>query len=143
MQSVIQEGTGQRAKALGRPAAGKTGTTNDTRDAWFIGYTPEHITGIWVGFDDERSIGDNETGSRAASPIWVAYMAQMMKNQPVRDFPTPEGIEIMKIDPKTGEFAFIPIPENVDKVRSEYARLYDETIPTLNRFHVQLQRCDY
>ena len=103
LEGVVQNGTGWRAKALGRPVAAKTGTTDQYFDAWFIGYTPEYITGIWVGFDDEKSIGDNETGSRAASPIWVAFMAQMMKNKPIRDFPAPEGIEFMKVDPKTGE----------------------------------------
>jgi penicillin-binding protein 1A len=103
LEGVVQNGTGWRAKTLGRPVAAKTGTTDQYFDAWFIGYTPEYITGIWVGFDDEKSIGDNETGSRAASPIWVAFMAQMMKNKPIRDFPAPEGIEFMKVDSKTGE----------------------------------------
>jgi penicillin-binding protein 1A len=103
LEGVVQNGTGWRAKALGRPVAAKTGTTDQYFDAWFIGYTPESITGVWVGFDDERSIGDNETGSRAASPIWVAFMTPMMKNKPIRDFPAPEGIEFMKVDPKTGE----------------------------------------
>jgi penicillin-binding protein 1A len=103
MEGVVQNGTGWRAKALGRPVAGKTGTTDQYFDAWFIGYTPETITGVWVGFDDEQSIGDNETGSRAASPIWVAFMAQMMKDKPIRDFPPPDGIEFMKVDSKTGE----------------------------------------
>ncbi len=71
LEGVVQNGTGWRAKALGRPVAAKTGTTDQFLDAWFIGYTPEFITGVWVGFDEERSLGENETGSRAASPIWV------------------------------------------------------------------------
>lgn len=103
LEGVVQNGTGWRAKALGRPVAAKTGTTDQYFDAWFIGYTPEYITGIWVGFDDEKSIGDNETGSRAASPIWVAFMTQMLKQKPVRDFPVPGGIEFMKVDQKTGQ----------------------------------------
>jgi penicillin-binding protein 1A len=103
LQGVVQNGTGWRAKTLGRPVAAKTGTTDQYVDAWFIGYTPEHITGVWVGFDDENSIGDNETGSRAASPIWVAFMTHLMKNHLVRDFPTPDGIEFTRVDPKTGE----------------------------------------
>ena len=105
MEGVVQNGTGWRAKALGRPAAAKTGTTDQFFDAWFIGYTPEYITGVWVGFDDERSIGENETGSRAASPIWVSYMTKVLKDKPVRDFPAPEGIEFMKVDPRTGEIS--------------------------------------
>ncbi|OGP64096.1 MAG: penicillin-binding protein, partial [Deltaproteobacteria bacterium RBG_13_47_9] len=84
LEGVVQHGTGWRAKALGRPAAAKTGTTDQFFDAWFIGYTPEFITGVWVGFDDEKSIGENETGSRAASPIWVAFMTRLLKEKPVR-----------------------------------------------------------
>jgi penicillin-binding protein 1A len=103
LEGVVQNGTGWRAKILGRPVAAKTGTTDQFLDAWFIGYTKEFITGIWVGFDEERSLGENETGSRAASPIWVTFMSKILKDKPVKDFPIPEGIEFMKIDPKTGQ----------------------------------------
>ncbi len=103
LQGVVQHGTGWRARSLGRPAAAKTGTTDQFMDAWFIGYTQELITGVWVGFDEERSLGENETGARAASPIWVAFMSKMLKDTPVKDFPVPEGIEFMKIDPQTGQ----------------------------------------
>jgi len=103
LEGVVQNGTGWRAKTLGRPVAAKTGTTDQFLDAWFIGYTPEFITGIWVGFDEERSLGENETGSRAASPIWVTFVSKILKDKPVKDFPIPEGIEFTKIDPKTGQ----------------------------------------
>jgi penicillin-binding protein 1A len=103
LEGVVQNGTGWRAKTLGRPVAAKTGTTDQFLDAWFIGYTSEFITGVWVGFDEERSLGENETGSRAASPIWVTFMSKILKERPVREFPTPEGIEFMKIDPQTGQ----------------------------------------
>ena len=102
LEGVVQNGTGWKAKALKRPVAAKTGTTDQFVDAWFIGYTPEFITGVWVGFDDEKSLGENETGSRAASPIWVTFMSKVLKEKPVRDFPVPEGIEFMKVDPRTG-----------------------------------------
>src|SRR4030043_1542038 len=102
MEGVVQHGTGWRARSLGRPTAGKTGTTEQFLDAWFIGYTPELITGVWVGFDDEKSLGDDETGARAASPIWVAFMSKILKDKPKKDFPVPEGIGFTKIDPKTG-----------------------------------------
>ena len=105
LEGVVQHGTGWRAKALGRPVAAKTGTTDQFYDAWFIGYTPETLTGVWVGFDDERSIGENETGSRAASPIWVAFMTRSLKDKPMKDFPVPEGIEFMRVDPRTGEIS--------------------------------------
>lgn len=103
MEGVVQNGTGWRAKALGRPVAAKTGTTDQFLDAWFIGYTPELIAGAWVGFDEERSLGENETGSRAASPIWVAFISKILRDKPIKEFPIPEGIEFMKIDPKTGQ----------------------------------------
>jgi len=103
LESVVQNGTGWRAKALGRPVAGKTGTTDQFLDAWFIGYTPELIAGVWVGFDDERTLGENETGARAASPIWVNSMSKILKDRPIKDFSIPEGIEFMKVDSKTGQ----------------------------------------
>jgi penicillin-binding protein 1A len=105
LEGVVQHGTGWRAKSLGRPVAAKTGTTDQFMDAWFIGFTPELITGVWVGFDDERSLGENETGARAASPIWVAFMSKILKDKPVKDFPVPEGVEFMKIDPKSGQLS--------------------------------------
>jgi penicillin-binding protein 1A len=105
LQSVVQEGTGWRAKSLGRPCAGKTGTTNEYTDAWFVGYTPDLITGVWVGLDESKPIGRFETGSRAASPIWVSYMQKVMAGRPVKNFPIPTGIVFAKIDPKTGLLA--------------------------------------
>jgi penicillin-binding protein 1A len=105
LEGVVQHGTGWRARSLGRPVAAKTGTTDQFMDAWFIGYTPELITGVWVGFDEEKPLGENETGARAASPIWVAFMSKVLKDKPKRDFPIPEGIEFIKIDPKTGQLS--------------------------------------
>ena len=86
MQGVVQRGTATRVQVLGRPLAGKTGTTNKTRDAWFIGYTPSLITGTWVGMDDEHSLGPKETGSQAAAPIFIYYMKAALAGQPVEDF---------------------------------------------------------
>jgi penicillin-binding protein 1A len=103
LEGVVQHGTGWRARSLDRPVAAKTGTTDQFMDAWFIGFTPELITGVWVGFDEERPLGENETGARAASPIWVAFMSKILKDKPIEDFPIPEGIEFMKIDSKTGQ----------------------------------------
>jgi penicillin-binding protein 1A len=106
LEGVVKHGTGWRARSLDRPVAAKTGTTDQFMDAWFIGYTPELVTGVWVGFDEERSLGENETGARAASPIWVAFMAKVLKDKPIRDFLSPEdGIEFVKIDPKTGQIS--------------------------------------
>jgi penicillin-binding protein 1A len=104
LQSVIREGTGQGAKKLGRPAAGKTGTTNDTRDAWFIGYIPQGlVAGAWVGYDIERPLGTHETGAVAALPIWLEFMKEAVKGKPVQNFKVPDGIVFVKIDAATGE----------------------------------------
>ncbi len=105
LEDVVRRGTGWRAKALGRPCAGKTGTTSSFRDAWFMGYTPQILTGVWVGFDNEDSLGHAETGSRAACPIWTMYMKEAMKELPVKDFEVPPGIVFVRIDPKTGLLA--------------------------------------
>ena len=102
LQGVIQSGTGQRAKALGRPAAGKTGTTNNLNDAWFVGYTPDLIAGAWIGYDDERPLGHAETGARAALPIWLYFMQKAVEGTPVKDFAAPEGVVFARIDARTG-----------------------------------------
>lgn len=101
MEDVVKYGTGWRAKSLGIPVAGKTGTTNDYRDAWFVGYTTRLLTTVWVGFDDMRSLGSQETGARAASPIWVNFMSNF-KTDSNEEFEIPEGIVTYNIDPITG-----------------------------------------
>ena len=98
-------GTGGRARAIGREVAGKTGTTNGYFDAWFIGYTPQISTGVWVGFDQEKSIGQGEVGGRASLPIWVNYMKAAHENLPQMTFPVPEGIVFANIDNDTGKLA--------------------------------------
>lgn len=124
LESVVNEGTGKRVKALNRPVAGKTGTTNDLQDAWFIGYTPRFITGVWVGNDDGRTLGKGETGSRTASPIWLGFMERILEGEPERVFQVPEGVVFAKIDAKTG---LLPIPES-RKTRFECFK--DGTVPT-------------
>ncbi|WP_022664796.1 penicillin-binding protein 1A [Desulfospira joergensenii] len=109
MESVVKSGTGWRIRALKRPVAGKTGTTNNLFDAWFMGYTPRYTTGVWVGLDQEASLGEGETGSRAASPIWLDYMSQALEGKPARTFNVPEGIVFAKIDAETG---LLPIEES-------------------------------
>jgi penicillin-binding protein 1A len=106
LTGVVQDGTAQRVKALGRPVAGKTGTTNDLNDAWFVGYAPGLVAGVWVGFDDLRSLGWSETGSRAASPIWLDFMQEAVRGEPVRAFPpAPPGVVFARIDAKSGKVA--------------------------------------
>jgi penicillin-binding protein 1A len=93
---VVQRGTATRVQVLKRPIGGKTGTTNKTRDAWFLGFTPSLITGTWVGMDDERSLGPKETGSQAAAPIFISYMEKALKNQPVENFQAPSATVLAK-----------------------------------------------
>ncbi len=94
LEDVVQFGTGVRAKELGRPSAGKTGTTNDFTDAWYIGFTPQLTAGVWVGNDDPRvSLGKKETGARVALPIWLEFMQQAMQGMPVENFPNVVPLE--------------------------------------------------
>jgi len=102
LQGVVQHGTGQRAKVLGRPVAGKTGTSSDYSDAWFIGYTPSLLAGVWVGFDDKTSLGKNETGARAALPIWISFMERALRNTPVETPKPPKGITFIRVNMETG-----------------------------------------
>lgn len=134
LEDVVQHGTGWRAKALKRPVAGKTGTTNDYKDAWFLGYTPELAAGVWVGFDDQRQLGDQETGSRAAAPIWVSFMKEALiaispfsseegEKEDIRPFHVPDGIVTAVIDPLTGLLA-------TDKSEKMVEVFKEGTVPT-------------
>jgi len=102
LEGVVQHGTGQRAKVLGRPVAGKTGTSSDYADAWFIGYTPSLLAGVWVGFDDKASLGRNETGARAALPAWISFMDQALGKMSAEPFKMPEGVVLTKVNLETG-----------------------------------------
>ena len=96
LEDVVQFGTGIEARALGRPSAGKTGTTNDFTDAWYIGFVPQITAGVWVGNDDKRvSLGDKETGARAALPIWLEFMQQAVQGMPVENFPNVTPLEML------------------------------------------------
>jgi penicillin-binding protein 1A len=102
MRQVIEDGTGAAAKALGRPAAAKTGTAQEHRDAWFVGFTPELVAGVWVGFDDHGPLGPRETGAGAALPAWLGFMQAALGARPVADFRAVPGVELVRIDPASG-----------------------------------------
>ena len=102
MEGVVQRGTGIRIKSLGRPLAGKTGTTNDSKDAWFIGFSPDLAVGIFTGFDDPRSLGKRETGSSVAVPIFKEFMAEALKDTSPTPFRIPPGIRNVQINAETG-----------------------------------------
>ena len=109
LEGTIERGTGVAAKALGRPAAAKTGTTNDYSNAWFIGYTPKLTTGVWVGYDRPRSLGRDETGSRVAVPIWTAFMSEALAGTPGEDFPVPERVVVLPVDLDPGGGCVHPV----------------------------------
>ncbi|MDX1390242.1 MAG: penicillin-binding transpeptidase domain-containing protein, partial [Acidobacteriota bacterium] len=102
LEGVITDGTGRSARGLGRPLAGKTGTTDDNTDAWFVGYTPDLVVGVWVGFDVKRSLGRRETGALAALPIWKAFFDEAYRDLPAVEFPRPPGIVEVAVDRTTG-----------------------------------------
>ena len=103
MQDVIQSGTATRAKVLGRrDIAGKTGTTSNYIDAWFCGFQKNLVAVTWMGFDEPRTMGRNETGGRAALPIWIDYMAIALKTTPIENPSPPKGVVTAKINPETG-----------------------------------------
>jgi penicillin-binding protein 1A len=105
LREAVENGTGVGARALERPAAAKTGTAQEHRDAWFVGYTPDLVAGVWVGFDDHGPMGPHETGAGAALPAWLAFMKGALGDRPVREFLAPEGVQFARIDPATGLLA--------------------------------------
>jgi penicillin-binding protein 1A len=103
---------------LGRPVAGKTGTTNDETDAWFVGYTADYTAGVWVGYDDQNiTLGAGSTGGTLATPIWTAFMKVAQEGLPIRNFAVPQGIEWELIDPRTG---FLARPGTAGAVREAF-----------------------
>lgn len=104
MTTVVERGTARAARSLGRPVAGKTGTTDRARDAWFVGYTPELVTGVWVGFDDRQPLGPGEEGARSALPLWTQFVRAYLRDRhpPALEFARPQGITAVAIDPATG-----------------------------------------
>ncbi len=102
LRGVVTDGTGKLARSIPHPIAGKTGTTDDNTDAWFIGYSARLAVGVWVGFDEPRSLGTRETGALAALPIWRSFMEAALETEPVEEFATPPGVTVVSIDRDTG-----------------------------------------
>ena len=118
LKDVLQYGTAKSLSGFSqeRPAAGKTGTTDDYRDAWFIGYTPQLITGVWVGYDQPRPMGRNFTGGAVCAPLWARFMEAALANRPVMEFTRPEGVTTVRIDPKYDALALPNCPVKQDEV---------------------------
>ncbi len=113
LRSAIQDGTGKKAKFIQRPVAGKTGTTNEFKDALFIGFSPLITTGVWVGQDTFTTIGKGETGARAALPIWIEFMSEALLDRPIQYFDIPDDVVKVPIDPSTGLLATDNAPNAV------------------------------
>ncbi len=113
LQAVVQEGTGRKALSLGRPVAGKTGTTDEYKDALFVGYSPSITTGVWVGLDRYETLGDGETGAVAALPIWIGFMEKAMVTRPFEAFGTPPGTIRVSMDPISGNRVKRDSPDSV------------------------------
>lgn len=105
MEGVVQRGTGVSIRSLNRPLAGKTGTTNDNFDAWFMGFSPDLVAGIFVGFDQPRTLGRKETGSKAAAPIFKEFMGEALKDTPAVPFRIPSGMRLVRVNRQTGQLA--------------------------------------
>ncbi|MEO0322790.1 MAG: PBP1A family penicillin-binding protein [Myxococcota bacterium] len=116
LTSVVTDGTAQRARRLGRPVAGKTGTSNAARDAWFVGFTPEVAAAVWVGFDDRRSLGRRESGGRTALPIWIDAVGAATEGRPVVPFAEPSGLVRVRIDAASGLLAYEGQEDAVDEI---------------------------
>lgn len=103
LEGVVKRGTGWRAKKIGKPIAGKTGTTNGSIDAWFIGFSPDYVVGVYMGYDKPRSLGEKETGSSVAVPIFVDVMEYVLKDKPATPFRIPDGIRLIKVNRQNGK----------------------------------------
>ncbi len=111
LEGVVQRGTAARLKSLGFPLAGKTGTTNESRDAWFVGFTPDLVAAVYMGFDDPRSLGSHETGASVAIPVFQQFMSEAMKGEPGLPFRVPPGLRMVRMDATTGAPA-LPSDQN-------------------------------
>ncbi len=132
LEGVVERGTGTVVKAVGKPIAGKTGTTNDWRDAWFVGFTPDLVAGVYVGFDDPDSLGNDETGGHVAAPIFRDFMIAALKDAPATAFRTPPGMRIYRVSAATG----LPVGAGDPAIYEAYK---PGTEPGQNR-HLGMQR---
>lgn len=123
LQGVVDRGTAARAKSIGKIIAGKTGTTNSSYDSWFVGFSPDLVAGVYVGFDTPKSLGSNETGSSVALPIFIDFMKQALKDTPSTPFRVPNTVKFVKVDRTTGKFPTRATPK--DKVFFEAFKLND------------------
>jgi penicillin-binding protein 1A len=147
LKSVVERGSGWYAKYLNRPCAGKTGTTNEGSDVWFIGYTPQLAAGVWVGYDDRSiSLGERVTGGNLACPIWTKFMKEALSGKPIVDFSQPDNIDWALIDPQTGLLALSKTPgaflEAFIKGTAP-KQYYDQIIPDSQRIDLTIEEAGF
>jgi len=128
MRGVVERGTGKRIRGLAQPVGGKTGTTNDSMDAWFVGFTPGMVVAIWIGFPRTYSLGPKEEGGRTAAPVFRTFMARALKGQPVIPFHAPKGLVKVVVNPVTG------LPSQAARVIDDYFK--PGRIPTVDGAYV-------
>lgn len=116
LSSVVESGTARSARALGRPLAGKTGTSNQSKDAWFVGYSTDIVAAVWAGYDDPRSLGRRETGGSLALPAWISFMRTAHAGKPATEFPRSNDVVTASIDPKTGLLAYEEQPDPIVEI---------------------------
>lgn len=132
MEGVVQRGTATRALEIGKPLAGKTGTTNDSRDAWFIGFTPDLVAGVYVGYDTPRSLGKMETGSRVALPGFISLMKQALKDKPATPFRVPQGVMMVQVDRMNGMPPYPGMPNSGQTITEAFltgGNIYRPALP--------------
>lgn len=123
LQGVVERGTAARARSIGKIVGGKTGTTNSSYDSWFVGFSPDLVTAVYVGFDNPKSLGSEETGASIALPIFINFMKEALKDKPSTPFRVPSSVKFVKVDRTTGKY---PTPETPkDHVFFEALKLTD------------------
>lgn len=130
LEGVVQRGTGEKVAAVGKPLAGKTGTSNDSKDTWFVGFSPDLAVGVFVGFDDAQSLGGRETGGTVAAPIFRDFMAEALAETPAVPFRIPAGIRLVRVDARTGK----PVPQGGQGV------IFEAFKPGTSPFDVEEQK---
>ncbi len=113
MEGVIQRGTATVVREVGKPVAGKTGTTNDEKDAWFVGFTPDLVIGVYIGYDKPRHLGRNATGGHLSAPIAKDFLKAALADKPAMPFKVPPGIKLIRVDVKTGQRATPQTPSAI------------------------------
>ena len=105
LEGVVKRGTGRSISSVGKPLAGKTGTTNDSRDAWFVGFAPDLAVGVYIGFDSPRTLGEGETGGRIAAPVFKDFMSKALREAPATPFRIPPSVNLVRVNAHTGKLA--------------------------------------